>query len=263
MNRKVVDFHAHAFADNIAEKAANNLNAYYGIPLAANGMFCHIKKSMEENKISKMVIHATATKASQVEHINNYVKSLITDDIIGFGTLHFEYENIEGELNRMEKMGLLGIKLHPIFQGFEIDAKVMYPIYEKIEGRFPLLIHTGDKNTDASTPKRLARVMDDFPNLTVISPHLGGYSEWEEAEKYLLGREKLYVDTSSAIRFLSPERSAELIKKAGASRVLFGTDYPLSMHKEELEIFDKIPLTQDEKERILWKNAYELLNIKD
>ena len=261
MERKVVDFHAHAFADNIAEKAAQNLNTYYDIPLAGNGMFCHVKNSMIENKIDKLVVHATATKASQVEHINDYVKSLTDENIIGFGTIHFEYENIKEEIDRIIKMGLRGMKFHPVFQGFNIDDKCMYPIYECLEGRLPVLMHVGDKNVDMATPSRLSKVMDDFPKLTVIAAHLGGVFEWDNAEKYLLGRDNLYVDTSSAIRFLTPERAAELIKKQGTDRVLFGTDYPLSLHKYELDVLDKIPLTEEEKEQILWKNAYKLLEL--
>ncbi len=262
MERKVVDFHAHAFADNIAEKAAQNLNTYYGLPLVSNGMFRHVLQSMTENKIDKLVVHATATKASQVEHINDYVKSLITEDIIGFGTIHFEYENITAEIDRIIKMGLRGMKFHPVFQGFNIDDKEMYPIYECLEGRLPVLMHMGDKNVDNATPKRLAKVMEDFPQLTVIAAHLGGVFEWENAEKYLLGRDNMYVDTSSAIRFLTPERSYELMKKQGMDKVLFGTDYPLSLHKEELDLIDKIPMTEEEKELVLWKNAYKLLELE-
>ena len=54
------------------------------VELAENGLFFHLKQSMIKNKIDKMVIHATATKPSQVELINDYVKSLTEKDIIGF-----------------------------------------------------------------------------------------------------------------------------------------------------------------------------------
>ncbi|MBR5156573.1 MAG: amidohydrolase [Clostridia bacterium] len=262
MSRKIVDFHAHAFHDKIAEKAANNLNDYYNIPLAADGHFEYVLNSMKENEITKMVIHATATTAKQVEMTNDYVASLINKDIIGFGSIHPDYTNVEKELDRIESLGLKGLKLHPIFQGFVMDDEKMFPIYEQIAGRYPILMHAGDKNSDATTPKRIAHLLDKFPNLTIIAAHLGGYSEWEEAQKYILGR-NLYIDTSSAIRFLTPERSKELIQAHGADKVLFGTDYPLSLHKEELDVFDKIDLSDEERERILWKNAYKLLKISD
>lgn len=262
MERKIVDFHAHAFHDKIAEKAANNLNEYYGIPLAGDGHFQRVLDSMKENHIAKMVIHATATSAKQVEMINDYVASLTGPDIIGFGTLHEDYGKVAEELDRIEFLGLKGIKLHPVFQGFVMDDEKMFPIYEQIEGRFPILMHTGDKNTDAVTPKRVAHLLDRFPNLTIIAAHMGGYSEWDDAERYVIGR-NVYIDTSSAIRFLPPERVLKMIRAHGVDKVLFGTDYPLSLHKPELEIFDRIGLTEEESEQILWKNAYRLLGLSD
>ncbi len=263
MERKIVDFHAHAFHDKIAEKAAKNLNEYYGIPLAGNGKFHILLDSMKEHKIDKLVIHATATKPEQVEIINNYVAGLLTPDIIGFGTIHPGYGDCEKELDRIKSLGLSGIKLHPIFQGFAIDTPEMMPVYRSIAKHgLPVLIHVGDKNSDGATPRRMAAVLDEIPELTVIAPHLGGYSEWEEARKYLFGRSNVYLDTSSSIRFMEPLAAAELIRSHGTDRVLFGTDYPLALHKEELANIDRLGLTEEEQEEILWKNAYRLLNLQ-
>ncbi len=263
MNRKIIDFHAHAFHDKIAEKAAQNLTDYYGIPLAGNGKFSVVLGSMKEQGITKMVIHATATKEAQVETINDYVAGLINEDIIGFGTMHRDYENFEAELDRLVSLGLRGIKLHPIFQNFATDDPKMIPVYHAMaERKLPVLIHTGDKNRDLSSPHRLANVLEKVPNLTVIAPHMGGYSEWEEARKCLYGRENVYIDTSSGIRFLEPELSAELIREHGVERTLFGTDYPLALHVDELERFFRIPLSEAEREAILWDNACKLLNLR-
>lgn len=263
MYRKIVDFHAHAFHDKIAEKAARNLNEYYGIPLAGNGMFRILLDSMRDNHIDKLVVHATATKPEQVPVINDYMAGLIGPDIIGFGTLHSGYAHCGAELDRIEQLGLRGIKFHPVFQGFAIDDESMFPIYERLEGRLPILLHVGDKNTDCATPERLVRVLRRFPGLTVIAAHLGGYGEWEAAKRYIIGHENVYVDTSSAIRFMEPGEAAAMIRAHGTDKVLFGTDYPLSLHKAELEVFDRLGLTEAESEQILWKNAYRLLGLSE
>ncbi len=269
MERKIVDFHAHAFHDKIAEKAAANLNDYYGIPLAGNGKFDVLLSSMKEHKIDKLVIHATATKAEQVTVINDYVSSLIAEDVIGFGTMHQEFVGFETELERVKSLGLSGIKFHPIFQGFAIDDSAMMPIYQKIaELKLPVLMHMGDKVSDGATPKRLAAVLDAVPDLVVVAAHLGGSGNclggeagWHEVEQYLCGRENVYYDTSSSVRFIDPIQAAEMIRRLGTDRVVFGTDYPLSLHKAELEVFDNLPLTESEQEAILWKNAYSLLGL--
>ena len=262
MVRTVVDFHAHAFHDKIAEKAAKNLEEYYDIPLAGNGRFHVVTDSMKENGIDRLVVHATATKKEQVEVINDYVASLLAEHIVGFGTLHQDYENYEAELLRIKSLGLLGIKFHPIFQGFCIDDPKMMPVYRAIaREKLPVLMHMGDKNLDGATPKRLAKVLDEIPDLIVVAAHLGGVFEWEDAKRYLYGRDNVYLDTSSAMRFLDPAVATEMIRSHGTNRVLFGTDYPLSLHKAELAIFDRLSLTEEEQEQILWKNAYELLKL--
>ena len=262
MTRKIVDFHAHAFHDKIATKAAQNLNTYYGIPLAGDGSFGVLLENAQKSGVDKLVIHATATKASQVETINDYVAGLITKDIIGFGTIHPDYPDYAKELARLKGMGLRGIKLHPIFQGFAVDAPAMIPIYREMARlALPLLVHMGDRTNDGATPKRLAKVMDLVPELLVVAPHLGGVYEWDKAQKYLYGRKNLYLDTSSAIRFMSPEEATELICAHGVDYVLFGTDYPLSLYDYELSLIDKLLLSEKEKEKILWKNAYRLLGL--
>ncbi len=271
MSRKVVDFHAHAFHDKIAEKAAKNLNVYYGIPLAGNGTFQVVLDSMAENSIDKMVVHATATKPEQVRVINDYVASLIGPNLIGFGTMHPGYEDFESELERLKILGLSGIKFHPIFQGFAIDEPVMMPVYRKIaELKLPVLMHMGDKVSDGANPKRLAAVLDAVPELVVVAAHLGGSGDclggeagWRETEQYLCGRSNVYYDTSSSVRFIEPQKATEMIRKLGTDRVVFGTDYPLSLHQQELEIFDQLSLTESEQEAILWKNAYKLLGLSN
>ena len=47
----------------------------------------------------------------------------------------------------------------------------------------------------------------------------------------------------------------------GADRVLFGTDYPMWDPSEELARFNAIPLTEEERERVLWKNADRLFGL--
>lgn len=261
MARKIVDIHAHAFDEKIAIKATENLHNYYGISPAADGRLIHLIESSKENNIDKLVVCATATKPTQVEMINDYVSGLIEEHIIGFGTLHPNFGDIDAEIARMIDLGLSGIKLHPIFQGFEIDEDKAMNMFERIGSKLPVLIHVGDKNSNAASPKRLANVMEKYPEITFIAAHLGGYSEWEEAKECLIGK-NLYIDTSSSTRFLKPKVAKELIRLHGADKVLFGTDYPLSNHKFEIKCLEKLKLTDEEYEKIYWKNAYDLLGIK-
>ncbi len=262
MAERVVDVHAHAFDEKIAVKATQNLEKYYGIDAVSDGRLIHLIDGAKKNNIDKLVLCATATKPTQVQMINDYVSGLIGEHVIGLGTLHPDFEDIDGEIQRIIDLGLSGLKFHPIFQGFKIDEDKAMKMFERIGSKLPVLIHLGDKTNDGASPVRLARVMEVFPEITFIGAHLGGYSEWEQAKKHLIGK-NLYLDTSSSTRFMKPKEAKEIIRAHGADKILFGTDYPLSEHKFEMDCLKRLRLTNEEYEMIYWKNAYKLFGIKE
>lgn len=261
MPKKIVDIHAHAFDDKIALKATENLHHYYEISPVSDGRLVHLQESAKNNHIDKLVVCATATKPKQVQMVNDYISGLVSDRVIGFGTLHCDFDEIDTEIARMKALNLSGIKFHPIFQNFKIDSDKAMQMFEKIGAKLPVLIHIGDKNKDSATPKRLANVMKELPQITFIAAHLGGYAEWEDAKQYLIGK-NIYIDTSSSVRFLPPSEAVSIIRAHGVDKVLFGTDYPLSNHQFEFQCLDKLHLEKDEYEKIYWENAYKLLNLK-
>ena len=163
----------------------------------------------------------------------------------------------------MISLGLRGIKLHPDFQKFNIDDKHAMELYEVIDGRLPILFHTGDKRFSYSSPQRLAVAAKRFPRQKMIGAHFGGYTEWNAAQQCLLDIENVYVDSSSSLFAISPEKAKRYIEAFGSERVFFGTDYPMWNGREELERFDKIDLTDSEREQILSGNICRFLGIEN
>lgn len=255
----VIDVHTHIWPEKLAERAVNNVGDYYSYEMHGKGTLDDLKKSASEAGVERFVIHSSALKASQVEDVNTNAANNITDKIAGFGTLHPEYVNFEKEIDRIISLGLKGIKLHPDFQFFDIDDKRMYPAYEIISAKkLPVLFHMGDQKYDFSSAKRLVKVMTDFPDLICIGAHMGGHLKWDEAEEYLIGK-NLYLDSSSTSRELSGEEIKRLIRLHGADKILFGTDYPIERHKEALDNFFALGLTEEENKMILFENAYKLI----
>ena len=254
--------HAHIFPEKIANKAAQSTGDYYGIPMQGDGTISNLLENGSKIGVDRYVVHSTATKAEQVQSVNDFIASAVehNDSFIGFGTLHPDFGNVKEEVERIESLGLKGIKLHPDFQEFNIDSDSALPIYEAIEGRLPLLIHMGDERKTLSHPKRLAKILDRFPKLSVIAAHMGGYSMWDESMEYLVGRD-VYFDTSSTLMFLDKNKALKMIRTHGVEKVLFGVDYPMWTHEEELKRIHALGLSDDELELILWKNAYKCLNI--
>ena len=61
--------------------------------------------------------------------------------------------------------------------------------------------------------------MKRFPNVRVIGAHLGGWTVWDEAVRQLCDIDNLYVDCSSSLFAMSPERAAEIINIYTPDRV--------------------------------------------
>ena len=259
---RIIDAHAHIFPEKIAEKAVESISNYYGVPMVGKGTAEDLLERGGQIGAGKYVVHSTATRVEQVESINNFIAQAQAEhqEFIGFGTLHPGLPDVEAELNRVISLGLKGIKLHPDFQDFNIDDDSMLPIYRAVEGKLPILMHMGDEVRTSSRPERLAKVIERFPNLTVIAAHLGGYQMWGESMEYLVGK-NIYLDTSSSLFILEKEEAVRVIRKHGVEKVLFGTDYPMWDHVEELERFHRLALSEEEKELILWKNAAGLLKL--
>ncbi len=256
----LIDMHAHAFPDKIADKAVQNLHDHYEMMPAHNGRLDQLLATSEAENVAGIAVHSAATTPKQVIPNNNWQAQLAgqSPKLIPFGSIHPGFDDCLAELDRMESLGLKGIKFHSDFQRFDIDDPAMMPIYEAIGDRFVLMFHVGDRKYDYSNPYRLARVLDRFPKLRVIAAHFGGYARWDEAKDCLLGRD-MYIDTSSSLVFISPEKAAELIDAHRIDRVLFGTDFPLADSTLELDRFRQIPLTDEQQRMILSSNGLNLL----
>ena len=70
---------------------------------------------------------------------------------------------------------------------------------------------------------------------------------------------KCYVDISSCMMFMSPEKAVEYVRAFGVGRVLFGTDFPIWDAASEVKHLFSLPLTDGEKEQIFFRNAERIL----
>lgn len=262
---KIFDAHVHVFPDKIAEKATNATGSYYGIPMYTVGTAENVKRELEKGKISGCLIHSTATKSAQVESVNDYIASLVKEDsrLVGFGSMHADYEKTDEEICRLKALSLKGIKLHTDFQGFAIDSEGAMKIYEAANREhLPVLFHVGDKKSTLSHPERLCRVAEKFPELTVIAAHLGGYSVWDEAKNLIGHKGNVYLDASSALEFMPAETAREIILRHGTDRVLFGSDFPMHDPEKTASLLLGLGLGDEDYEKIFYKNAQNLLGIR-
>lgn len=260
---KIIDFHAHVYPEKIAHRAVENVGSFYLLDMLGDGLSDTLIKNGAKVGIDTFVVHSPALSAKQVQSINDSICSECAahKEFIGFGTLHADMENPEDEIKRIKTLGLKGIKIHPDSQLFNLDCDSMMEMYAIIEREnLPVLFHTGDYRYDYSHPRRLRRVMEEFPKLTCIAAHFGGWSVFDLAVEYLLDT-GCYLDISSSMSFLGQKRSRELIELYGPERMLFGSDFPMWTPESELGKFNALGFDEKSRELILHANAEKILNI--
>ncbi len=262
---KIIDSHAHIFPQKISLKASSAIGDFYDINMHHDGMAHTLSELSLSAGISKTLVCSTATTPQQVKPINDFIykKCKQYQNFLGIATLHQDIEDPEAEISRIQELGLSGIKLHPDFQKFQIDDEKMFPTYALLEKkRLPILFHTGDKRYDFSGPKRLIKVMERFPDLICIAAHFGGYSQWDDVEKYPKSP-NLFFDTSSSLDVLEPSRAVSLIQKFGVSQFMFGTDFPMWTPEEEISKFLALGLSEDDNRKIFSENFERLFGLCD
>lgn len=259
---QIIDFHTHIYPDAIAEKATRTTCAYYHLDTPLIGTAEQLLAQGKKAGISRCVLLPVAMKPEQTRRVNEFIQSQTQahPEFFGFGALHPALPDLLGELSFLQEQGFYGVKLHPDLQEFDLDDERLFPAYDWLQGRLPVLFHCGDKTRDYSHPKRLRRVLDNFPNLAVIAAHLGGWSGFDEAFALLRDTDCRF-DISSCMGFLPPEQMRAYIRGYGAERVLFGSDFPLWDPVREVQAFLGLGLTQREQELIAFGNAQRLLGI--
>lgn len=260
---KFIDIHTHIYPNAIADRAAKSIRDFYRLDgESMDGTVDMLLKQGSSVGITKYLTLPVAVKPEQVPSINNYIHSqtLEHDCFLGFGTVHANMEDIVAESDRIAAMGLKGIKIHPDCQRFDIDDPRLYPLYEAVQGRLPMMIHMGDIKFDHSHPARLRRVLKMFPQLQVCAAHFGGHTMYETAREHLSDTSCI-MDISSTLMFMEKGQAEHYINHYGAERLAFGTDYPVWDPACEIQRFLSLNITQEQREQIAYKTAERFLNL--
>ena len=280
----IIDSHCHVYPEKIAAKAVESTDHFYDTHAFGQGTVTDLLTKGAAAGCDGYVIQSVASTPHHVESINRFIATAISEAesqghggrLTGLGTLHPDHPDLRGAINDIVGHGLHGVKLHPDMQKFCIDDPKAYPIYSLCaELGLPILMHMGDPRFDYSHPDRLYRVMRDFPALTVVAAHMGGWANWDYACERLSDFRNIYVDTSSSMATpakeygiephvvsLSPAHTAALIRKWGAEKVLFGSDYPMWSQEEDLRVFFEMGLSETENRMILSENAKKVFSIR-
>ena len=262
-----IDFHTHAFPDELAERAIQVLleegKKKSDVTAHLDGRVSSLLASMDSSGIEKSIICSIATKPSQFERILAWSRAIRSDRLIPFPSLHPDDPNAQEKVSLIKREGFKGIKFHPYYQNFGIDEERLFPIYERISAEgLIVLMHTGFdlafERTRICDPEKIVSVLEKFPDLKLVTSHLGAWEDWKEVERLLIGK-KIYMEISYSLDILDKQSARRMISNHPAGYVLFGSDSPWTSQDKTLSLLRGLELGPDLEEGILRNNALTLL----
>lgn len=172
------------------------------------------------------------------------------------------------EFERQQKLGAVGLKIHPVHSAFPPNHHELYPVYWLCQERgVPVVFHCGTSVFPGATnrfgdPVLIDDIARDFPQLTIVLAH-GGRGWWYDAAAFLTyAHENVWIEISG----LPPQRLPDYYARHDLTRLgrkfIFGSDFPAipgqghnARKVLELELGDEVT------ERVLWRNAVEVYRL--
>ncbi len=150
----------------------------------------------------------------------------------------------------VERFGFVGIKVH------RYDARITREICEVARAySLPVL---NDVMGEVSICELLAA---EYPDVNFIIPHLGSFADDWRAQlafiDHLARHPNIYTDTSAVRRFDLLEQA---VQRAGAGKILFGSDGPWLHPGVELAKVRALELPPEQERLVLGRNFLSLIN---
>lgn len=263
----IIDFHTHIFPENLAERALtallSNIDELF-LPIT-DGTKRSLLQHMDKSGVTLSIIQPVLTKPSQFTTLNTWAAELNSDRLVAFGSINPHSADYRRDIDFIVDLGLKGLKFHCEYQDFFIDAPEMLRIYDYALSRDLIILHHagGDPGYNPpfkSSPKRFAAIADAMRGGVMVAAHFGGYQEWDDVERYLVGK-NIYLDTSMGFEYFPQEQFIRIVRSHGADKILFASDSPWSDATDELRRLAALPLTDSERQLILGDNAKKVLRL--
>lgn len=231
-------------------------------------------ESLDGAGIDKAVVMPIAPHGSN-EDIANCVEQA-PDRLIGFASVmpmatpmrQTNADPVSVLEDAVVRLGLRGLKLHPIVQGFEICDPGIAPTVDAAgELGIPVLIHTGPAYARTGRLRNAdIELIDDLAIMCPRTTLIAGHGDPLLVGPHLARKHpNVYLETSGAwadLGRLLPGLALRAVEVAGKEKVLFGTDY--SIGKEErfessMGVLNDSGMASDWLEAVYGGNAWKLL----
>ncbi|WP_139489871.1 amidohydrolase family protein [Brevibacillus dissolubilis] len=189
---------------------------------------------------------------------NDYIQTSFGEQeaLHGFVCINPHQADAMEILEKAAQAGFRGLKLSPMSHEFSFASKIVNALAERCgELGFPMYTHVL-YNPGASTPK-FVQLAKNHPKTNFIIGHMGFGPADQEAVEAAVSLENFYLESSLG-NYLHFE---EVVKRAGATKLIFGSEFPLSHPAIEVQKIHMLHVTDGEKEQILGGNIKNLLHL--
>jgi len=238
-----------------------------------------LRSEMDANGVDFAVVLSSYKVTAERPSVSEILEVVGGDPHIGVvaGVSYERYRAHDlAELRELLEAGILrGLKLYPGYEPFYVSDPRMRVIYE-LAGEFavPVMIHTGDTfdprgKLKYAHPLEVDEVAVDFRDVTFVICHIG--NPWiTDAMEVIYKNDNVVGDISGFTLKHFEERFErymlrqveEVIAFAGdRSKLLYGTDWPICDMRSYLAFVEKLNLSENEREQILWRNSARVFGI--
>ncbi|MDA0815713.1 MAG: amidohydrolase family protein [Chloroflexi bacterium] len=228
----------------------------------------------------------------------DYIELAKRDEDLWVPSAVIDPDEIDGrEVRRLHGMGYQGLKIIGTRRAYD-DFRYFSIYQTAEELRMPILLHLGvigggvdysithpRRDAKAATtyqrmrergrmqprdvsairmrPFHLDTIANNFPELRLIGAHMGGTGNYDEAASVVRWRHHVFLDMSGGDTIERHAVERRLVKgEIGVEKLTWGSDCnteEIASHVEHLEqIFIDCDLTEDEADRIRYRNAAEI-----
>jgi len=256
MTERTIDVHAH-----VGKTVANNIGQTVD----------ELLRRMDAAGVSEAILSPAAADR-QAEGIANTrrMNDVVADAVrqhpdrfpAGFGLVEPRHEELAiEELTRvLDELGLVGIAVHPMLEGYYLDHPLrVRPLFEILDQHGALcLMHCSPDTGSGESPSAVRAVVSQYPRVTTFLGH-AFLAPQQKADAIEIVREYPHVYFDVAYQS-DPAMTASLVEAVGSDRVVFGSDQPFYELAAVRQSVMDADISESERQDVLYRNVQRILS---
>lgn len=165
-----------------------------------------------------------------------------------------------------QELGVRGYKFYPADHSFDPYQPAMLEVYARCEAAgLPIMFHTGltaqrDADERYIRPEEFRRLVESYPNLTVVFAHAGKPHWADQALDFALRYDNVYLDTA----LVDPATITGFLQQAPAviDKLLFGSDWPVcGSYQALVDRYAAAVFSPEQADKLFRANASRVLDL--